>query len=132
LVAEPLVADGDPPSSVEFFSRWRERDEAIFEFIWTNRDLVRLVLAGGYSVTFADLMNAFAQRTYDVILESLNWGKEHRIYRREFHTHLVAVMIAGAYDRLARELVASDGACPNLRLWCAEAQTFVLRGIRDF
>jgi AcrR family transcriptional regulator len=132
LVAQPLVTDEKhPPSRERFFQLWQLRDEAIFEFIWANRDLVRLVLQGGSSHAFADLMDAFAKRTYDVILESLNWGKEHRVYRRDFHTHLVAVMIAGAYDRLARDLVSSDGNRPNLRLWCAEAQSFVLKGIID-
>jgi AcrR family transcriptional regulator len=132
LVAQPLVTDEKhPPSRERFFQLWQLRDEAIFEFIWANRDLVRLVLQGGSSHAFADLMDAFAKRTYDVILESLEWGKEHRVYRRDFNTHQVAVMIAGAYDRLARELVVRDGNRPNLRQWCAEAQSFVLNGIID-
>ena len=66
-----------------------------------------------------------------MILESLEWGKQHHVYRRDFHSHQVALMIAGAYDRLARELVDSDGNRPNLRQWCQEAQSFVLRGIID-
>jgi AcrR family transcriptional regulator len=132
LVAQPLVTDEKhPPSRERFFQLWQLRDEAIFEFIWANRDLVRLVLQGGSSHAFADLMDAFAKRTYDVILESLEWGKEHRVYRRDFNTHQVAVMIAGAYDRLARELVVRDGNRPNLRQWCTEAQAFVLNGIID-
>jgi len=132
LVARPLVTDDKhPPSPGRFFELWLERDEAIFDFIWANRDLVRLLLRGGYSIAFADLMDAFAQRTYEVILESLNWGKENRVYRRDFHTHQVAVMIAGAYDRLARELVDREGNRPNLRLLCTEAQSFVLKGISD-
>jgi AcrR family transcriptional regulator len=132
LIAEPLIADEKQPwTPMQFFIRWRARDEAIFEFIWANRDLVRLVLRGGYSIAFADLMDAFAKRTYDVILDSLNWAREHRVYRRDFHTHLVCVMIAGAYDRLARELVDTVGERPNLRLWCEQAQEFVLRGIID-
>jgi AcrR family transcriptional regulator len=132
LVATELVTDGKRvPSEAEFLYLWRLRDEAIFEFIWANRPLVKLILRGGYSIAFADLMDAFAQRTYDVILDSLNWGKEHRIYRRDFNTHLVAVMIAGAYDRLARELVDTDGSRPNIRMWVAEAQAFCMKGITD-
>ncbi len=132
LVARPLVTDEKhPPSKARFLELWLARDEDIFDFIWANRDLVRLILRGGYSIAFADLMDAFAGRTYDMILESLEWGKQHGVYRRDFHTHQVAVMIAGAYDRLARELVDSHGNRPNLRLWCTEAQSFVLRGIID-
>ena len=132
LVTRTLVTDEKhPPTRAEFLALWLQRDEDIFDFIWANRDLVRLILRGGYSVAFADLMDAFAKRTYHMILESLEWGKEHHIYRRDFHTHQVALMIAGAYDRLARELVDSDGNRPNLRHWCQEAQSFVLRGIID-
>ena len=132
LVATPLVTDEKhPPTQEQFLKLWLQRDEAIFEFIWANRDLVRLILRGGYSPTFGDLMDAFAERLYDVIFESLEWGKQHRVYRRDFNAHLVAVMIAGAYDRLARELVDSDGNRPNIKQWITEAQQFTLRGIID-
>jgi AcrR family transcriptional regulator len=132
LVARSLVTDEkNPPTRERFLELWLARDEAIFDFIWANRDLVRLILRGGYSVASADLMDAFAKRTYEMIFESLNWGKQHHIYRRDFNTHQVAVMIAGAYDRLARELVDSDGKRPNLHALCVEAQAFTLKGIID-
>jgi AcrR family transcriptional regulator len=132
LVATPLVTDEKhPPTQAQFLALWLQRDEAIFEFIWANRDLVRLILRGGYSPNFGDLMDAFAQRLYDVIFESLEWGKQHRVYRRDFNAHLVAVMIAGAYDRLARELVDTDGGRPNIKQWITEAQAFTLKGIID-
>ena len=132
LVARPLVTDDrNPPTRERFLQLWLERDEAIFDFIWVNRDLVRLVLRGGGSVAFADLMDAFAHRTYEMIFESLNWAKQHHIYRRDFNSHQVALMIAGAYDRLARALVDSDGNRPNLRALCVEAQSFVIHGIID-
>ncbi len=130
IVARPLLTDEKKtPSRARFLQEWLRRDEAIFEFVWANRDLVRLILSGGYSVAFASLMDAFAKRTYDVIFASLAWGKEHAIYRRDFDTHLVAVMIAGAYDRLAREIV--DGNRPNLRQLVTQAQAFVMNGIND-
>ncbi|MDB4965461.1 MAG: hypothetical protein JWN44_1150 [Myxococcales bacterium] len=132
IVGKELVTDDkNPPGPAEFFARWLARDLAIFEFISANRDVVRLVLSGGYSVAFADLMNAFARRTYEVILLSLDWGKQQRIYRRDFDSHLVAVMLAGAYDRLARELVDSVGDTIDIRRMCIEAQRFVLNGITD-
>ena len=132
LVAQPLLVDEKQAwTPAFFFERWRLRDEAIFDFIWVNRALVRLILRGGYSRAFADLMDSFAKRTYDVILESIEWAKEQRVYRRDFDSHLVSVLIAGAYDRLARELVDTVEERPNLRHWCAQAQSFVLQGIID-
>ncbi len=132
LIAQPLLVDGKEPfTPAHFFDRWLARDEQIFEFIWANRSLVQLVLRGGYSAAFGDLMDAFAQRTYDVIAESIDWAKRHHIYRKSCDTHLVSVLIAGAYDRLARELAATDGERPNITAWILEAQQFVLRGIID-
>jgi AcrR family transcriptional regulator len=132
IVARSVVTDVKARADrADFLQRWLERDIAIFEFILANRDMVRLLLCGGYSVAFASLMDAFAKRTYDVILESLAWGKHHRVYRRDFHDHFVAVMIAGAYDRLARELVDTADRAPNIRFMCVQAQEFVLKGIND-
>ena len=132
LVAQPLLVDEKQAWTPKLFlERWRLRDEAIFEFIWANRSLVRLILRGGYSLAFGDLMDAFARRTYDVIVDSVEWAKEQRVYRRDFDTHLVSVLIAGAYDRMARELVDTVEERPDLRFWCAQAQAFVLRGIID-
>jgi AcrR family transcriptional regulator len=133
LVATPLITDDNEEiSRGEFLERWRHRDEAIFEFVWANRELVRMILRGGYSLAFADLMDAFAKRTQDVILDSITWAREHRIYRRDFDPHLVSVLIAGAYDRLARELADSVGERPNIRRWVGEAQRLMTNGILDF
>src|SRR5438270_13619304 len=42
LVAQPLLLDEKQAWTPKyFFERWRLRDEAIFEFIWANRALVR-------------------------------------------------------------------------------------------
>lgn len=133
LVAKPLITDDkEEISRGEFLERWRQRDEAIFEFVWANRELVRMILRGGFSLAFADLMDAFARRTQDVILESVIWARERRIYRRDFDPQLVSVLIAGAYDRMARELADSVGERPNIRRWVAEAQRLVTNGIIDF
>jgi AcrR family transcriptional regulator len=132
LVAKPLLIDEKQAWTPKlFFDQWRLRDEAIFEFVWANRALVRLILRGGYSAHFGDLMDAFARRTYDVIVDSVEWAKEHRVYRKDFDTHVVSVLIAGAYDRLARELADTVDDRPDIRHWVAQAQAFVLRGIID-
>jgi len=132
IVERPLVTDEkNPPTRAQFLDLWLARDIDIFTFIAANKAMVRLLLTGGYSVAFAGLMNAFAKRTYEMISDSLFWGKEQRIYRRDFSTHFVAVMIAGAYDRLAREMVESVDKSPNIRFMCVQAQEFVLKGISD-
>ena len=133
LVARPLLVDEKQAWTPKyFFDQWRRRDEAIFEFVWANRTLVRLILHGGYSARFGGLMDAFARRTYDVIVDSVEWAKQQRVYRKDFDTHVVSVLIAGAYDRLARELVdTAVDERPDIRHWVAQAQAFCLRGIID-
>lgn len=132
LIEAPLVTDEKKGiSRNEFLDRWRKRDEAVFEFVWANRDLLRMILRGGYSASFVHVMDAFANRTQRMILDSVTWGRDHGIYRRDFDPHLVSVLIAGAYDRLARELADAVGERPNIRRWVVEAQRFVINGIID-
>lgn len=131
LIETPLVDEKQDWTASEFFNRWLERDLAIFEFVWHNRDLVRIILGGGFHVGFASMMNTFAKRTYEVIVDGMEFGRQHRIYRRDFETHIVSVLIAGAYDRLARELVDYGNGKPPIRRWVVELQNFVCKGILD-
>src|SRR5260370_37832277 len=38
-----------------FLQRWRARDEAIFEFVWANRDMVPMIPVAGFHVGLASL-----------------------------------------------------------------------------
>ncbi len=112
----------------ELPSVWLEKDMAIFEFLWSNRDVMRLCLAGGGGAQFGYLIDGFAERAHESSKALLARGVEAGFYREDVDVDLVGLMIAGAYDRLARRVVRSPTK-PNLRRWLSEAQRFVLAGI---
>jgi AcrR family transcriptional regulator len=111
--------------------RWIARDVEILEFIWANRDIVRLLLEGGKSATTAHLMDAFAARVRLVIGEFLEWCRREQLSRRDLDAELAAHFISGAYDQMARELVRRPGK-PELKEWARQNQQFVMGGISDW
>jgi hypothetical protein len=56
------------------------------------------------------------------------WGKREGIYRDDLDVELTSLMIAGAYDRVARQLVRTDEK-PDLHKVCARMQRMLARGI---
>jgi AcrR family transcriptional regulator len=128
IINVELVDETRPWTLPEFLARWRARDEAIFEFVWLNRGMVRMILVAGFHVGFAALMDQFARRTYAVVVEGMEWGRAQKIYRRDLDLRVVSIAIAGAYDRMARDVVTSE-ARPNLKKWVHDLQRFILDGI---
>jgi AcrR family transcriptional regulator len=110
--------------------RWLERDLGVFEFIWQNRDIVRIVLEGGKSAASGHLMDEFSDGVRRVIAEFLGWAAENKLLRPGLDRELAAVMVAGVYDQLARALV-KRGDRPDLIAWSRQAQEFVLTAISD-
>ena len=129
IVATELIDEARPWTLDTFLARWRARDEAIFEFVWVNREMVRMILMAGFHPAFASLMNEFARRTYVVCLEGMQWGRAQKIYRRDLDLRVISSVIAGGYDRLARDLVEQTTR-PNLKRWVADVQRFILDGMR--
>src|SRR6478735_8749621 len=60
-----------------------QRDLAILELVWQERDIVRIVLEGGRSASSAHLMDAFAARVRQTCDEFLVWGLEAGLCRPE-------------------------------------------------
>jgi AcrR family transcriptional regulator len=110
--------------------RWLERDVAVLEFVWQNREIVRLILEGGKSASSAHLMDAFAGRVRTVIAEFLEWGRAVGLCRVDLDVPITSLLVAGAYDRLARELVRLAER-PDLVAWAQQNQSFILSGISD-
>jgi AcrR family transcriptional regulator len=110
------------------FEEWMQRDCDVFEFLWQNRRILRLVFEGGKSAEFAYLIDAFAERTRMLTKEYLAWGMRQGIYRPDLDVEVGSLMIAGAYDRVARDLVKKDHK-PDLKALFAEMQRFLFRGL---
>jgi len=112
----------------ENFTRWLDCDCEIFEYLWQNRKLVRLIFEGGHSGQFAYLIEAFGDRNQALTVRALEWGKRQGIYRADLDVPVTSLMISGAYDRVARDLVKREHK-PDLRKLFAEVQRFVVSGL---
>ena len=140
-IVETLVArlgallDSAPPERfdqlsdpAEYLEAWLDIDVQIFDYLWQNRGVARLVLEGGKSAAFGYLVDAFAERSRAQIKQALALAVERGFYRADLDVELASLVVSGAYDRVARELVRLPRR-PDLRRWIGEVQRLVLRGI---
>ena len=68
-----------PPA--EHVERWRAHDLEMFEFIWANRRVMRLMLEGGGSAQFGYLIDQFADRSRKEAAVALALGRANGLYR---------------------------------------------------
>ena len=117
-------ADGDIE---EHLRRWLAHDCEIFDYIWKNRGVMRLLLEGGRSAAYGYLIDEFAERTRGAIADGLRRGIAAGFYRADLDVELTSHFVAGAYDRIARQLVRAAER-PHLEAWLAEVQRLFLVG----
>lgn len=103
-------------------------DIRIFEFIWENRRLMRLILEGGRSHAFVHLLDEFADYSRLLAKAHLEYGRTQGFFRDDLDVDLAATFLAGGYDRLARSLVRMNER-PDLPALLASAQRTALFGI---
>jgi AcrR family transcriptional regulator len=121
--------EGAPVSDVrQFLTQCREGDVQIFEFLWQNRGVVRLILEGGGSSKFGYLIDEFAERSRQNTKRLLRWGVRQGLYRDDLDVEVASLVISGAYDRVARDLVHRERK-PNLEQLLGELQRVLFGGI---
>ena len=121
--------DREPPTSLDaLFDAWHASGLEMFEFVWQNRGVMRLVLAGGRSAAFTCLMDEFADRVRRHLYEALQRGTERGLYRPGLDLHTAALVMAGAYDRIARQVCEADKK-PDLAKILRAVDDTLLRGI---
>jgi AcrR family transcriptional regulator len=117
-----------PPTLHETFESWTAESAGILGFVWDNRSVMRLVLRGGISARFNHLIDEFAARVQRHIFESLQLGVQRGLYRTDLDLRLTSAALAGAYDRISRELVELERK-PDLRALIAGVNSALLGGI---
>lgn len=115
-------------STEEQLAYWLSHDIEIFEFVWENRALVRMVLSSQNGPSFGYLVDELAERVRKNVEAWLTHGVEVGVYRKEIDRAVVASLMSGAYDRLARELVRRADK-PDIAAWCEEALGLFTRGL---
>jgi len=117
-----------PKDAAEIAARWHEHDVDVLEVCWQNRALLKMVLAGGGGAPYAYLMDEFAARVAHNIERWLRAGVAAGLYRPDLDPGVTTMLIAGAYDRLVRDL-ANQPRRPDLSLWCRQAIDLFTRGL---
>jgi len=112
----------------ELFDIWIGSGVEMFEFVWQNRGVMRLVLRGGLSSSFSYLMDEFADRVRTFIFESLRQGTERGLYRADLDLDIASLALAGAYDRIARQVCDAEKK-PDLAKILRAVDSALLGGI---
>jgi AcrR family transcriptional regulator len=119
---------GEPMAPEALSAEWLAKDCEVFEFLWQNRRLVRLLFQGGKSAQYHHLVDAFAEHSRERLRQFLLWGKAQGHFDSGIDEDLASIAIAGAYDRVARAVVKAERK-PDLSRMCGVLQTFVMQGI---
>lgn len=123
----PALAKG-PAEVVALREHWHGHDLEIFEFCWQNRALFRMVLGGGGGVPYAYLIDEFADRVAKNVEGYIRDGIHVGLYRDDLDPAVVGVLMAGAYDRLVRELIVQPKR-PDIAAWSQQALELFTRGL---
>jgi hypothetical protein len=111
-----------------FLDQWVNLDVELFEFIWQNRGLIRLLLEGGSGASFRYLVDEFADRASAKTRALIEEGVRLGMYRADIDPDLAAEFISGVYDRLARSIVKQPKK-PPLRSMLEQIQRLIVSGI---
>ena len=112
----------------EHIARWRAQDLEMFEFIWANRRVMRLMLEGGGSARVRLPHRSVRRPQRKQAAEALRLGVAAGLYRRDLDVEVASMVLAGGYDRVARELVRAERK-PDLAKLLATLQRICLTGI---
>ncbi len=105
-----------------------DHDVEVFEFLWQNRALIRLLGGGGGSASFSYLVEEFAERCRGAVRRTIAWSAERGIVRPGLDVDLVSRILSGAYDQVARHVVRAQRK-PDLRRLLGEVQHLFMHGI---
>jgi AcrR family transcriptional regulator len=114
----------------EIMDTWFDREVELFEFLWQNRGLARLMMHGGGGSEYVHLVDAFAERARERTRAWLALGIARGYYRQDLDVEVASLVVSGAYDRIARQLVRFDKK-PDIAAWVRGVQRVLLGGLLD-
>jgi AcrR family transcriptional regulator len=110
------------------FVAWLEHDVALLQFCWENRALLGLLMNGAGGAAYAHLLDEFAARAAKNAQARIAALVAEGLYRRDVDPALVASLLAGAYDRLVRELIKQPQR-PPIEALARQTQSIFTRGL---
>jgi AcrR family transcriptional regulator len=129
LTAVVLDAPLDPAvaSAEDVVRHVVEQDRRVFDFCWQNRALLRMMLRGGGGDGHSFLVEELGARVRERVEQSLSVLMERGVYRA-FDVSVVSALLAGGYDRLVRDVIASPRR-PDLERLIHQAVSFSCRAL---
>ena len=115
-------------SVTEMLAEQEAHDLQILDFCWQNRTTLCLILNGGGGTSYAYLLDEFAERAAKSAQTWIELGCQRGLYRADLQPALVTTLMAGAYDRLVRELVKHPKR-PDLEAWARQSVMVFTRGM---
>ena len=125
---EPAEVPLAPASLPEMRALWAAHNRDVFEYFWQNRALLGMILAGGGGAPFAYLIDELAERVAKQTERSVMTAQQNGLYRADIEPGVVAALISGAYDRLARDLIKQPKR-PNIEAWSELVPDVFLNGL---
>lgn len=103
-------------------------DRDILEFCWQSRSTFKLLFDGAGGASYAYLLDEFSER---VAVNAAAWIEQSRasgLYREDIDAKVLALLLSGAYERLARAIVRQETR-PDLEAWAQQAQALFAWGM---
>jgi AcrR family transcriptional regulator len=124
----PLLRGEEYPTDpVETILFWRDSDEQMYEFLWQNRAIVRILL--GCQGEFTYLTEAFVREIHARTAEWIARSKRLGLFREDVDTELSATVMGGAHNELSRVMFLGSSARPPIGEWVRNVQALFVRGM---
>ena len=105
---------------------WFEQDLEIFEFLWQNRGIVRIIQGCQHELSY--LFDAFHEGVRQTSQEWLRFWKSRDLFRADVDEDLTSTLMSGAYNELAQRMLR-ESKRPPLEEWVATAQLTFARAL---
>ncbi len=101
----------------EALETFRVHDEKMLEFLWANRDIMRMILYGAkVRHQYAHALDAFLDGQAAQIAEGVRALQSNGVYANDFDADACAWLLAGAWFNLARRMCQMSSP-PDFKLW---------------
>lgn len=110
------------------FDQLLAKNIRLHRYLWSNRTVARLVLDGGHTAQFVHLTTKFLEHGRRRLERFLAWGVRQGFFIEELDVVFASRLIAGAFDRLARE-ITTHRSPPDFERLLTESQTILFGGI---
>jgi len=123
-VEEIALSDLEPAHALELIT---EGDVEMMDYLWNERAFARVLFEGAHSPRQCHLIERFAERVQGRVERLLSIDQERGRILPDLDVRVLALFIAGGFDRYARVLLASREK-PDIVSDLRQLHSFIYRG----